>query len=135
MKTIITISLLSVLSFGKTLAQAPTDSEWMNFWENFRGAVNTGVPEKVWDYMIFPIPGNGVDQESFLVDFGTYFPQSALIGIIEYDPADLVLVENHLDNMDTNDSKLIRMRIERSGFTSEYYFGRVDDTIYLLDVK
>ncbi|GEM_PF-4814515 len=135
MKTMLLIILMMSLVWNSGQAQTPTDTQWATFWEDFRTAANSGVPEKIWNYMLFPIPGNGVDQETFLADFSTYFPQSALIGIIDFDSNGLVLVDNYLNNINTNDNKLIKMRIERSGFISEYYFGRVEDTIYLLDIK
>ncbi len=135
MKKALLLFAIIVTSSFSIQAQEPTDPEWVDFWSDFKGAVSTGIPEKIWDFILFPIPTNDVDQESFLTDFNVYFPPSTLSDILELDATSFLVVNNYLSNMDTNDDKLVKVTIDQNGVFLNYYFGRVEDTIYLLDIK
>ncbi len=120
---------------GSLKAQAPTDAEWQTCFSNFKAAVATANPESLWDYMLYPIPGNAVDQQTFDANYDTYFPQEARTAIAAFDNQDLELVDNYLSSITTNDGQLIKMELNQPGFPTAYFFGRVEDTIYLLDIK
>ncbi|MEQ8715367.1 MAG: hypothetical protein RIC80_20270, partial [Cyclobacteriaceae bacterium] len=114
--------LIALSLFSVTLkAQAPTDAEWQNYFSNFKAAVATANPESLWDYMLYPIPGNGVDQQTFDANYDTYFPQEARTAIAAFENQNLELVNNYLSEP-TNDGKLIKMELNTSNFPSTYFF-------------
>lgn len=128
--------LIALSLFSVTIkAQAPTDAEWQTYFSNFKAAVATANPESLWDYMLYPVPGNEVDQQTFDANYETYFPQEARTAITNFENADLKILSNYLSSISTNDDQLIEMEIDRSEFPSIYLFGRVEDSIFLLDIK